>query len=440
VLVQNATVVTWERPNRLLPGSAVRIESGQIAAIGSSAKLSPRSASEEVIDAGGQLVLPGNICAHTHFYGALARGMALPGSSPKDFPEILEKLWWRLDRALGPEDVRYCALVSMLDAIHHGTTTLFDHHASPECIPHSLDWIEKEVERAGLRAVLCYEVTDRNGASGAKQGIAENVRFLSKPKAETIRAAFGLHASLTLSDQTLKDCRAAAPSGTGFHVHIAEHEADEYDSLEKSGLRIVERFEKAGVLGDRTIAAHCVHVDFHEGEILARSGAWVTHQPRSNMNNGVGVAPVEALLNEGAHVCLGNDGFSNAMWDEWKAAFLVQKVVARDPRRASADQVVEMGVYQNAALASLYFAPLDIGVLRPGAAADLMLVDYHPTTPLTQDNLPSHILFGFENSMVTSTMVAGNWLMRNRQLLTLDEARITSASRELARALWKRVR
>ena len=438
MLITNATVVTWEKPNRLLPQHAVRIEGGLITAIARSGSLRARSASEEVVDAGGQLLMPGNICAHTHFYGAFARGMAVPGPAPADFPQVLDRLWWRIDRALTPDDVRASALVCLADAIRHGTTTLFDHHASPNCIEGSLDLIAGAVEQSGLRASLCYEVTDRNGEVGAQQGIQENVRFARRVKPSRLACMFGLHASLTLSQATLEKCRAAAPGGVGFHVHVAEHEVDERDSVEKSGLRVIERFERLGLLGERSLAVHCVHVDTAEMQVLARTRTWVTHQPRSNMNNGVGAAPVEQLLAAGVRVGLGNDGFSNAMWDEWKAAYLVHKLAARDPRRMPGDMVIELAAYNNAELASLHFgAP--IGRLAVGCAADFILVDYQPTTPLTAGNLPWHILFGFQSSMVTATMVEGVWLMRDRHVLTLNETHITRDSSELAQALWSRI-
>jgi putative selenium metabolism protein SsnA len=386
--------------------------------------------------------MPGNICAHTHFYGAFARGMAIPGAAAANFPEILQKLWWPLDRSLDYEGVRYSALVFLVDAIRHGTTTLLDHHASPNAIPGSLDEIAGAVEQSGLRAALCYEVTDRDGEQKARAGIAENVRFAERvqrehPAGGRLAATFGLHASLTLTDATLDACRAAVPQDLGFHIHVAEDVADEYDSLAKSGLRVVDRLQRHGILGPHTIAAHAVHIDAREIQLLAESGTWVTHQPRSNMNNAVGVSAVESFLRAGIRVGLGNDGFSNAMWEEWKTAYLLHKLWNRDPRRMSGMDVVQMAVYNNAELAgSLFKAP--VGVLAPGALADLIFVDYHPITPLTAGNLPWHILFGFHESMVTTTMVAGKLLMHRRELLTLDEAAIAYRSRELAAETWRR--
>lgn len=441
MLLTNATLVTWERPNRLLEGWALRVQAGKIAALGPQAELLQKFPTEERFDAGGQLLLPGNICAHTHFYGAFARGISLPGPAPARFSEILQSLWWKLDRALTEEDIQSSALLCLADAIRHGTTSLFDHHASPNAIVGSLDLIAEAVQQAGVRACLCYEVSDRDGPERMKAGMRENVRFAQKVQREKpplLAAVFGLHAPLTLSDATLDLCRQAAPRGLGFHIHLSESEDDARVTQERASLRPAAWLQKHGILGPRSIAAHCVHLSEVEEEILAASGTWITHQPRSNMNNAVGVAPVEKYLARGLKVCLGNDGFSNAMWEEWKTAYLLHKIQARDPRRMDGNTLVQMAVYHNAAQASAFFEQ-PIGLLCAGAAADLMLVDYHPPTPLSAENLPWHILFGFRDSMVTGTMVNGQWLMRNRQLLTLDEERIAAQARERATKLWQRL-
>jgi putative selenium metabolism protein SsnA len=447
MLITNGQLITWEEPNQILEGQAVYISEGVIAEIGPQAEMEARYPDTSRLDARGQYVMPGNICAHTHFYGAFARGLAIPGPAPKDFPEILEKLWWPLDRALGMDDVRASAEVMLVDAIKHGTTTLLDHHASPNALEGSLDTISDAVQESGLRAVLCYEVTDRNGLDGARRGIEENVRFIDKlstfsgqPGERTTRiaATFGLHAGLTLSDATLEACRQAAPDRVGFHIHVAEHESDEYDSLAKSGYRAVDRLHRLGILGPRTIVAHAVHIDAREAGLLADSGTWVTHQPRSNMNNGVGVAAVESLMRLGVPVGLGTDGFSHTMWEEWKTAYLLHKVWHRDPRRMNGMDVVAMGVYNNSALAGSFFPQAPLGMLIPGAHADLIFVDYHPHTPLTAGNLPWHIIFGFHESMVTTTIVAGQVLMRDRHLLTMDEEAISARARQLAPGVWER--
>ncbi len=441
MLITNANVITWESENRVLENHAILIEGDRIKEIGTTKALTAKHPKAKTLDARGQYVMPGSICAHTHFYSAFARGMAIPGPAPKDFPEILQRLWWPLDRSLDAEAVRFSALVSLVDAIKHGTTTLIDHHASPNAIDGSLDVIADAVDKSGLRGVLCYEVTDRDGSEKANAGINENIRFLKRLAANPnprLAGIFGLHASLTLSGITLQACRAAVPEGIGFHVHTAEHESDEYDSLNKSQMRVIDRLQKHGILGPNTITAHGVYFDAREMEILKDTGTWLTHQPRSNMNNGVGVAPIESMLRLGVKVCLGNDGFSNAMWEEWKAAYLMHKVHHRDPRRMGGYDVTQMAIYNNAELANQFFPAAPIGKIVQGAFADLIFVDYHPHTPLTAGNLPWQIIFGFQQSMVTTTIAAGKVLMKDRELLTLDEAEIAARAREIAPRIWKR--
>ncbi len=439
MLITNANLITLGDDPRILLDHALYIDGDRIAAVGARAELAANYPDAEIVDAGGHYVMPGGICAHTHFYGAYARGLAIPGPAPRDFPQILESLWWPLDKALDRESVRASALVCLVDAIKHGTTSLIDHHASPNFIAGSLDVIGGAVEAAGLRAVLCYEVTDRDGSEKMQEGIDENRRFLAATAGhERLKGTFGLHASLTLDDESLRACADAIPGDAGFHIHVAEHEADQGDSLVKSGLNVVERLDRFGIMTEQTIAAHCVHIEAHERDILLDRGVWVSHQPRSNMNNGVGAADIDGLLEAGIKLCLGNDGFSNNMWAEWKTAYLLHKVVNRDPRRADGMNIARMAWENNARLMESFFPGAKIGEISAGAVADLIFVDYQPFTPLNAGNLPWHLLFGFEASMVTATICGGQLLMRDRQLLTLDESAIAAEAMELAPAVWER--
>ena len=438
VLIVNAKLITLGQDPQLLSDAAVYIQDGLVSAIGSRDELAAEYPDAEVIDARGQYVMPANICAHTHFYGAYARGMAIPGPAPADFPQILQRLWWPLDKALDRDSVRASALVCLLDAIKHGTTSLVDHHASPNFIDGSLDVIADAVERAGLRAVLCYEVTDRGGLDKMRAGINENLRFMAaaadRPR---LAGCFGLHASLTLGDEALRACADAMPGAAAYHIHVAEHEADETDSLRRSGKRVVQRLDEYGIWREQTIAAHCVHIDESEGAILQERGVWISHQPRSNMNNGVGAADTDGMLARGMKLCLGNDGFSNNMWAEWKAAYLLHKVVHRDPRYANGMNIAKMAWENNARLIEQFFPDSTIGEISIGAKADLIFVDYHPFTPLMAGNLPWHLLFGFESSMVTTTICEGQVLMRDREVLVLDEAEVAAEALALAPRVWE---
>jgi putative selenium metabolism protein SsnA len=439
MLITNATVLTWGESCEVYTDYALYLNEGLIADMGTNADLLSKYPDAERLDARGQVVIPGNICAHTHFYGAYARGMGIPGPAPKNFPQILDQLWWPLDKALDADSVRASAQVFMVDAIRHGTTTLIDHHASPNAIDGSLDIIADEIEAAGLRGVLCYEVTDRDGPEKAQAGIAENVRFIEAVKdREHVAGTFGLHASLTLNDDTLQACADALVEGGGVHIHVAEHEADEEDSQQRSGKSVVERLNNFGLLGDRTIAAHCVHINERERELLAETGTWVSHQPRSNMNNGVGAMDLDRMLDAGVNLVLGTDGFLHNMFAEWRAAYFLHKVANRDPREANGSDIARIATVNTARLAQSFFPRTVLGEISVGAAADLIFLDYRPFTPLNGGNAPWHMLFGVESSMVTTTIANGKVLMRDRRLLTVDEDAIVASALALAPGVWER--
>lgn len=443
MLIINGKLITWGKENRILSDDwGLLVRDGIIEKIAPQSELIEAYPDEEQLDADGQYIMPGNICAHTHFYGAFSRGLGIPGDAPRTFTEILDKLWWNLDKALDQDGIRYSALVFLVDAIRHGTTTLIDHHASPNAIENSLDIIADAVNQSGIRASLCYEVTDRDGPEKAEVGIQENLRFIrrikkSAPSDRNLRAHFGLHASLTLSDETLEKVAELCPAGIGFHIHAAEGQADQEDSLKKSGKRVIHRLDQFGILRPQTILAHGVHLDDSEIALLAERGSWLTHQPRSNMNNAVGVAPIEQMLEAGVRVGMGNDGFSNTMWQEWKTAYLLHKSEHRDPQRMGGYAVCKIAVENNAALITDLFDGLSVGEISEGAAADLIFVDYSPFTPMSADNLPWHILFGFQESMVTATIVAGKPLMYRRKLLTLDEKAIMANTLAISEKTWE---
>lgn len=442
MLITNGTVITFGNDKRVIPYGAVCYQGDTIVEVGRTADLLQKYPNEEQLNAAGKIVMPGMVCAHTHFYGAFARGMAIPGEPPENFMQILERLWWKVDRALTLEDSKYSALVALVDAIRHGTTTLIDHHASPTHIDGSLDALAEAALESGLRVGLCYEVTDRNGPEGAQAGINENVRFLKRlrdnpnPK---LGASFGLHAAFTVSDNTLDACLAAAQGlDTGFHIHVAEDKADQADSLKKHGIRVAERLEKKGILGPKTLVAHAIHVDAYEMDAFRATGTKVSHQPRSNMNNAVGVAEVEKMLNKGITVGLGNDGFTNNMFTEIHTAYLLHRISKGDPRVMPGDRLMEVAFNNNAKIAGIFF-PKPVAALEPGAFADIILLDYVPYTPLTDANYPWQLVFGMDGSHVTHTIAGGQLLMKDRQVLTLDEEAIARKATELAAGVWKRV-
>ncbi|HHW06306.1 MAG TPA: putative aminohydrolase SsnA [Clostridia bacterium] len=441
-IVGNGLVITVDEQGTVLENGAVVVEGNLIKEIGDTAAMKAKYPQAEFMDVKGKVIMPGMINAHHHFYSTFARGIPSKGGKPaKTFGEVLEGLWWRLDKTLTLEDVYYSAMLPIIDCVKCGATTVFDHHASPHAVKGSLDMIAKAVLEAGIRACLCYELSDRDGEKITQEGIEENVDFLKRVaqnnEGDMLAASFGLHASLTLSDETLRKAKEAASAlGAGFHVHTAEGPEDVEDSLKKSGMRVVERLNSFGILGPKTLAIHCVHVNDREIEILAETGTNVVHNPESNMGNAVGVSPVTKMLNAGVTVGLGTDGFTSDMFESVKVANVLHKHAAQDPS-ASWAEVPQMIFDNNQKIAAKFFQK-PLGKLVPGAYADIIVVDYYPWTPVHSGNYYGHVLFGMSGRAVETTIVNGKVLMKDRQLLFVDEAEVAAKARELAVKVWER--
>jgi len=434
---ENGIVVTLGENNRVLWNAAVVTEGETVAAVGDAAEMRRLYPDAEAVDCSGKIILPGFICAHHHFYSTMARGMSIPGEPAENFVQILERLWWKVDRAILDEDILLSAQLPLIDCIRNGTTTIIDHHASPSMRDGSLDIIEGAVRQAGLRASLCYEVSDRNVKGG---GIAENERFIKKVGQGDgqIAAMMGLHASFTVSDETVETCVGIAREhGVGCHIHVAEDAADRQDSLSRYGVPTVNRLHRLGVTSEKSIFVHCVHVDEAEMDILAETGTIVVHNPESNMNNAVGVTPLLTMLKKGVLVGLGTDGMNSDMLAQMRCAYLLHRLANRDPRVAFVEAPTLL-LQNNREIARRQFG-LTLGEIAPGRPADLAILDYHPPTPLSEANFLGHLIFGLVDAVVDTTVCRGQILMRNKQVLTMDEERIAARSRELAPKMWKRL-
>jgi len=440
MIIAGGTIVTFDEKNRILEDYAILVEDNIIKKIERRESLIKEYSKEEVVEAKDCIIMPGLICAHSHIYSAFARGMPLKTEPPKNFVEILERIWWHLDKRLTLEDTYYSGLVTAIEAIKHGTTTLVDHHASPYSISGSLEKLATAMRQVGIRGVLAYEVSDRDGKDKAQEGINENVNFIKKySQDDLIRGSFGLHASFTLSSETLKDCvNACEGLNVGFHIHVAEDRADVDDSIKKYGKRVVERLFEAGILGSKTIAAHCIHVYSNELSILKKTNTKVVHNPESNMNNAVGVARVLEMIHMGINPCLGTDGFTVDMFREAKVTYILHKIANRDPRVMGADQVLSMLTTNNSTLLAEYFEK-KVGVIEPGAYADIIILDYKPYTPLTSGNFPWHFIFGIDSSHVKTVIVNGKLIMKDRKILTVNEDEIMAKAKEVAVKLWERL-
>ncbi len=417
----------------------VVVEGGRISKVGEGP--APAVPGATHIPGEGKLLTPALVNAHAHLYSSLARGIFLKAFSPKSFGQILEQLWWKLDRALDLEAVYLSALVGGMAHLRRGVSVIFDHHASPSAILGSLSQIKKALSELGLRGDLCYEVTDRGGPMERDQGIEENVRFAKEERVPGQFAAhFGLHASFTLSEETLAKCREAAePLGLGYHGHLAEGKEDPLDALQKYGERTAERLDRFGIVQDKTIFAHGIQLSQAELELLAEKKPTVAHNPRSNMNNAVGAAQVEKMLARGIPVALGTDGFGCDMLGELLAARLLAHHANGDPL-ALGDEAAKQILAQNYALAEKAFG-LPFGRLQEGYAADLVLWDYAPPTPLSGGNLLSHLLFAniSEGLRPSVVIVAGQIRLRDGRIEGIEERAVLARARRKAQEIWAKL-
>ncbi len=440
LLIGNGRLITHDDRLPFIENGCVAVREGLIAAVGATADLRRAYPTARFLDAQGRVIMPGLINAHTHLYSAFARGLALKDAAPGNFLQILERLWWRLDKALTLDGVYWSAMVGMIDCIRNGVTTIFDHHSSPAAVSGSLFRIADAARQTGLRSCLCYEVSDRDGVEVTSQGIQENREFLEQCRQSPdsrLRGLFGLHASFTLSDETLARCRQAASDfGAGFHVHTAEAASDVEACLREHGKRVLERWRDAGILGNKTIAAHCVHVNDREIDLLRETKTNVVHNPQSNMGNAVGYAPVPEMLRRGLRVGLGADGYTADMFESMKAASLLHKHQSGDASAAWAEPP-QMLFRENAAMATECFGR-PVGKLVPGALADLIVLDYDPPTPMNAANISSHVLFGFSGRSVAATIVGGRVLMEDGKLQAIDEKEVMAKARDAATEVWAR--
>ncbi len=444
-LIGNAEILTLGSKGFIHDG-AIAIDGETIKEIGQTEELRNKYPDAEFINAEHRLVMPGFLNAHMHLYSTFARGMGLKGEPPKTFGEILKKLWWKLDKNLTTkEELYYSAMVPLIEGIKSGTTAILDHHASFGLIDGSLDIIEKAALDAGVRSVLCYETSDRWGKEARDASIRENVRFIMKKKKDVITepetltaATFGMHASLTLSDETLEMSKSEAERlGVGFHIHVAEGEEDVEDSLKKSGVRVVERLKKFGILGDKTLAIHCIHINEKEIDILKETNTMVVHNPESNMNNAVGVAPILEFFKKGILTGIGTDGYTPSMFESVKVAYILPKLHYKDPRVGGGES--QKMLFENNRKIFAKFFDKPVGVIEEGAYADIIILDYYPPTPFNADNAFYHLIFGMRDNLVNTTIINGRIVMKDRKLLNIDEEKIMAKSREVAKKFWEKM-
>ena len=439
-IIGNGRLITRNSDYPFFEDGAVVVDGEVIKKLGSTAEMKKLFPGAEFIDAKGGLIMPAFINTHEHIYSAMARGLSINGYNPHGFLDILDGLWWKIDRNLSNEQTRQSARATYIDSIKNGVTTVFDHHASYGEINGSLFAIEDAAKEMGVRTCLCYEVSDRDGKEKTVEAVKENESFIKHALADKsgmVSGMMGLHASFTLSDETLELCAASKPKEVGYHIHVAEGIEDLHHCLKHYGKRIVDRLMDKGILGPKTITAHCIYVNGHEMQLLKETDTMVVHNPESNMGNACGCPPTLEMFNRGILSGLGTDGYTHDMIESYKVANILHKHSLCDATVAWGE-IPEMLFNGNAKIAGRYFEK-QLGVLKEGAAADVIVMDYIPLTPLDDSNINGHILFGMTGKNVVTTVCNGKVLMKDRELCGIDEAKVMSEVRTESAKLWKKI-
>lgn len=440
LVVGNGRLITRDEGFPFVENGAVAIDKTRIIRVGTTSEIRETYRDAEYIDAGGGVIMPAFINTHEHIYSAMARGLNIKGYNPKGFLDILDGQWWTIDRHLTMEQIKYSAMETMISCIRNGVTTIFDHHASFGQIGGSLFTIAAAAKELGMRACLCYEVSDRDGAEKARVSVMENaefIRYALGDDSDMIAGMMGMHAQFTISDATMEMAAANKPKEAGYHIHVAEGIEDLHDCLKKYGKRIVDRLMDWDILGEKTLLGHCIYINSHEMELIRDTDTMVVHNPESNMGNACGCPPTMELVRRGILTGLGTDGYTHDMTESYKVANVLHKHHLCDAN-AAWSEVPKMLFENNRKIANRYFkAPL--GILKEGAAADVIVVDYDPPTHLDENNINGHILFGMTGRDVVATIGNGKVLMKDREVKTADTERVMAKCRESSAKLWKSI-
>ena len=418
ILLRNGTYIDWKTLE--FTTTDLLVEEGTNARILFVDPASPQKA-DIISDCSGQIITHAVANGPHPAYSALSRGMPPPQKTPGNFREILQYVWWTLDKALDPESIRFSALVTAIACAKNGTTFVIDHHASPFAIDGCLDVIAEAFDTVGVNHLLCYEISDRDGETIASKGIAETARYL-----EHRQGLVGLHASFTVGDQTLqKSIELSARHNAGIHIHVAEDTYDQQHCLETYHSRIIPRLNKAGALQfPKTILAHCLHLEQEERKLLSETPVWIAENMESNLNNAVGFFNGEHLFNR---VMLGTDGMHSDMIRSAQAAYFAGHLH---------DAIDYPGTYRRFRNIHRY---LDQNGFTGDSDNNLVVLDYASPTPFTRDNFAGHFLFGWESKQITHVISDGRLIVEKGRCTRVDEENILSEACKAAERMWTRM-
>jgi cytosine/adenosine deaminase-related metal-dependent hydrolase len=406
-----------------------------ITEVGRAADLLARHPADDVVSGG--VLLPGFVNAHTHLYGVLAHGIPASGAVT-DFWSFLVDYWWpKVEDALDQEMIAVATEWAIAEMLCTGTTTFYDILEAPRSLPGALAVQADVGDRLGARGILSFEATERAGASAAELGLCENEAMIARGRStpdSMIAGAMCFHTTFTCSEAFVRRAVDLAAEHDVFcHAHVNEGTYEALESVRRFGKRTVELYSDWGVLSGRFLASQCVQISEHELELLAQHDVRVSHMPLANCEVGGGIAPVPELIAAGVTVGLGSDGYLNDMFQVMRGAFLIHKGRLCDPQTMPARTVLALATSGGARALGLGDS---IGVLSPGRAADLQLVDLSLPTPATAHNLYDQLVLWRSGDDVTDVMVGGQWRVRGGELLGVDRDRLRARVREQAVRLW----
>lgn len=421
ILLENAIYIDWETLQ--FTNTSLLVTSGSNGRIQflSSDQVKQIEKPIDTIDCKGKYVTKSFAVGHHHVYSALARGMGAPKKNPENFVEILEYIWWNLDKCLDREMIEYSALTTAMACAKAGSTFVIDHHASPFAVENSLEIIAEAFDKVGVSHLLCYEITDRDGPKITQQGLVETEKYLSNNQ-----GLVGLHASFTISDETmLKAVALMQKYDSGIHIHVAEDTADQIHCEQNFGKRVVERLNEFGILkSPKTILGHCLHLSENERNMIKNSPAWVVQNMESNLNNQVGLFNATGL---GSNIMLGTDGMHSDMLRSAKAAFFAGQ---------KSDNIDYQSAYQRFRNVHHY---LNSNNFAGDGENNLVVLDYDTPTAFHQDNFLGHFLFGLNSNHILHVISKGELIVKDRTIQKVEEKEILNVSQKLSEKLWAKM-
>lgn len=417
--LKNATFINWQTLQ--FKQTHLRVEEGADQPVDFPETIPDDIPADHLIDCKGLLVTKSFANAHHHIYSVLSRGMPPPAIPPANFYEKLKYVWWKLDKSLETEMIEASALYAGMMSLKAGVTFVIDHHASPFAISKSLETIANSFDSLGLSHLLCYEISDRDGMSKAVEGLQYTDHYL-----KSRQGLVGLHASFTVSDQTMKQAALLVGKyNSGVHIHTAEDKYDQDHCKINYKKSVVERYQNFGFLNSsKSILVHCLHLDNAEKKTLMQNKAWVVENMESNLNNKVGVFNFKNMENR---IMLGTDGMhSNMIRSAQYAYFAGLKTVPKSP----------VDIYRRLRNVHHY---LSQNAFQGDGENNLVVLDYNTPTSIHSDNFAGHFIYGFEASHVKHVISGGKLTVRDRRLVSGNEDEILKYAREMGKRLWKKL-